>query len=152
MSEIVIRPVAFESAVAQQLIAEALVDLGARYGGSGDDTPVDRGEFRPPSGEFLVAYVDGAAAGCGGWRSHGDVAELKRMYTVPTARGRGIGRAILAAVERSARDHGRKRMILECGDRQPEAIAMYETCGYERIVDFGYYRNHGGVRSYGRDL
>jgi GNAT superfamily N-acetyltransferase len=152
VSEIVIRPVAFESTVAQQLIAEALVDLGARYGGSGDDTPVDPAEFRPPAGDFLVAFLDGAPAGCGGWRSHGEVAELKRMFTAPMARGRGVGRAILAAVERSARDHGRKRMILECGVRQPEAIAMYEACGYGRIEDFGYYRNHAGVRSYGRDL
>jgi GNAT superfamily N-acetyltransferase len=150
--ELVIRAVAYESPVAQQLMAGAMADLGDRYGGSGDETPVDPGEFQPPDGEFLVAYLDGAPAACGGWRSRGEVAELKRMYTAPTARGQGIGRAILAAVERSARDHGRKRMILECGDRQPEAVAMYEACGYERIEDFGYYRHHAGVRSYGRDL
>jgi GNAT superfamily N-acetyltransferase len=152
VSEIVIRPVSFESVVAQQLVAEAMLDLGGRYGGSGDEAPVDATEFQPPGGDFLVAYLDGLPAGCGAWRGHGEVAELKRMYTVPTARGRGIGRAVLAAVERSARDRGRKRMILECGDRQPEAIAMYEACGYERIEDFGHYRDHAGVRSYGRDL
>lgn len=142
----------YGSLVAQQLVADALADLGARYGGSGDDTPVDPAEFAPPAGAFLVAYLDGAPVGCGGWRSHGEVAELKRMYTAPSARGRGVGRAVLAAVERSARDFGRKRMILECGDRQPEAIAMYEAYGYERIPDFGFYRKHKGVRSYGRDL
>jgi GNAT superfamily N-acetyltransferase len=152
VSELVIQAVAYESPVAQQLIAGAMIDLGDRYDGSGDETPVDPGEFQQPKGAFLVAYLDGTPVACGGWRSHGEVAELKRMYTVPTARGRGIGRAILAAIERSARDQGRKRLILECGDRQPEAIAMYEACGYERIEDFGYYRNHSGVRSYGRDL
>ena len=47
------------------------------------------------------------------------------MYTAPAARGRGVARAVLAAVERSAREQGRKRVVLECGDKQPEAIAMY---------------------------
>ncbi|HEX6969171.1 MAG TPA: GNAT family N-acetyltransferase, partial [Micromonosporaceae bacterium] len=70
----------------------------------------------------------------------------------PKMRGRGVARAVLAAVEQSARDHGRKRLILECGDKQPEAIAMYEKCGYQRIEDFGFYRGSPSVRSYGRDL
>jgi GNAT superfamily N-acetyltransferase len=148
----VIKPVRFDSAPAQQLITAALADLGARYGGSGDETPVDPAEFEPPAGAFLVAYLNGVPVGCGGWRSHRGVAELKRMYTAPSARGRGVGRAVLAAVERSARDHGHTRMILECGVRQPEAIAMYEARGYERITDFGFYREHEGVRSYGRNL
>jgi hypothetical protein len=43
-------------------------------------------------------------------------------------------------------------MILECGYRQPEAIALYESSGYERIEDFGHYRHYEGVRSYGKDL
>jgi len=152
VSEIEIRTVRYGSPGTQRLVADALADLTARYGGSGDDTPVAAIEFEPPAGAFVVAYLNGVPVGCGGWRSHGEVAELKRMYTVSWARGRGVGRAVLAAVERSARDHGRKRMILECGDRQPEAIAMYEACGYDRIVDFGFYRKHKGVRSYGRDL
>lgn len=152
MTEIVIQAVAFDSAVARQLIAEAMADLGTRYSGIGDESPIQPAEFEPPAGAFLVACVDGAPVACGGWRSHGEVAELKRMYTNPAMRGRGVGRAVLDAAERSARDHGRQRMILECGDRQPEAIAMYEACGYQRIANFGFYRNHAGVRSYGRDL
>jgi GNAT superfamily N-acetyltransferase len=152
VSEIEIRAVPYGSPVAQQLLTEAMADLGARYGGSGDETPVDATEFDPPDGAFLVAYLGGEPVGCGGWRSHGEVAELKRMYTAPHARGRGVGRSLLSAVERSAWEHGRKRMILECGDKQPEAIAMYEAAGYERIDDFGFYRDAPGVRSYGRDL
>jgi GNAT superfamily N-acetyltransferase len=95
------------------------------------------------------------AVGCGGWRSHGDdgaVAELKRMYTVRSARGRGVGRRMLKAVEDSARAHGRTRIVLECGVRQPEAIKLYESCGYHRIDDFGHYRDHPEVVSLGRDL
>ncbi|MFC4021345.1 GNAT family N-acetyltransferase [Micromonospora sp. GCM10011542] len=152
MSEIEIRAVRFDAPVAQRLIRAALADLGARYGGTGDDTPVDAAEFQPPDGEFLVAYLGGEPVGCGGWRSHGDDAELKRMYTAPEARGRGVARAVLAAVERSAADQGRKRVILECGDKQPEAIAMYTAAGYERIPNFGFYADAPGCLSFGRTL
>ncbi|MET7672295.1 GNAT family N-acetyltransferase [Micromonospora luteifusca] len=153
MSEIEIRVVRFDAPVAQQLIRAALADLGARYGGSGDDTPVDATEFEPPDGAFLVAYLAGEPVGCGGWRSHGaDTAELKRMYTAPAARGRGVARTVLAAVERSAREQGRKRVVLECGDKQPEAIAMYRSAGYGRIPNFGFYKDAEGCVSFGRTL
>ncbi|MFV2100424.1 GNAT family N-acetyltransferase [Micromonospora sp. LOL_024] len=155
MQQIEIHPVPFDSPVAQQLITAALADLGGRYGGSGDETPVDASEFTPPSGTFLVAHLDGQPIGCGGWRSHGaeiHTAELKRMYTAPQARGCGVARAVLAAIERSAGEHGRKRIILECGDRQPEAIAMYTAAGYERIPNFGYYADEPGCLSFGRTL
>ncbi|MBO4161557.1 MULTISPECIES: GNAT family N-acetyltransferase [Micromonospora] len=153
MSEIEIRPLGFDSPVAQTLIRATMADLGVRYGGSGDDTPIDPTEFVPPHGEFLVAHLDGAPVGCAGWRSHGDdAAELKRMYTVPAVRGRGAARALLAAVEESARRHGRRRIILECGDRQPEAVALYTSAGYERITNFGYYADAPGCLSFGRTL
>ncbi|WP_405094789.1 GNAT family N-acetyltransferase [Micromonospora sp. NBC_01412] len=155
MSEIEIRAARFDSPESQRLVRAALTDLGQRYGGSGDDTPVDAVEFEPPGGAFLVAYLAGEPVGCGGWRSHGDAgdtAELKRMYTSPVARGRGVARAVLVAVERSAREHGRKRLILECGDKQPEAIAMYTSAGYERIPNFGYYKDAPGCLSFGRTL
>ncbi|GAB2918269.1 GNAT family N-acetyltransferase [Micromonospora polyrhachis] len=155
MSEIEIRVVRFDSAVARQLTTAALAELGARYGGSGDETPVDAAEFEPPAGAFLVAYLAGEPVGCGGWRGHGeggDTAELKRMFTTTSARGRGVARAVLAAVEESAREYGCKRMILECGDKQPEAIAMYRSGGYEQIENFGYYRDAPGCISFGRTL
>lgn len=155
VSEIEIRVRRFDAPESQALIRAALADLGTRYGGNGDDTPVDAAEFGPPAGTFLVAYLDGQPVGCGGWRSHGDdgeTAELKRMYTAPAARGRGVARAVLAAVERSAREQGRKRIILECGDKQPEAIAMYTSAGYERIPNFGFYQDAPGCLSYGRPL
>lgn len=155
MDGVDIRQVRYDALVAQALVAAALADLGRRYGGAGDETPIDAAEFDPPHGAFLVAYLGGEPVGCGAWRSHGsggEVAELKRMYTAPHARDRGVARAVLAAVEESARSLGRSRMILECGDRQPEAIKLYESCGYQRIPNFGYYRDHDGVVSLGRDL
>ncbi|MEN3608104.1 GNAT family N-acetyltransferase [Plantactinospora sp. ZYX-F-223] len=155
MSELDIRAVPYDSPVAQQLVVSALADLAQRYGGGGDETPVAASEFSPPAGAFLVAYLDEVPVGCAGWRTHGgtgDVAELKRMYVSPAARGRGVARRMLSAVEDSAREHGRRRLILECGDRQPEAIALYKGSGYERIPDFGYYRDEPGVLSFGRSL
>jgi GNAT superfamily N-acetyltransferase len=150
-----IRPTRFGAPVARSLLAEAMAELAARYDGPGDETPVDPGEFDPPEGGFVVAWLDGAAVGCAGWRSHGEdgtTAELKRMYVAPGARRHGVGRNLLRAVEESARDWGRTRLILECGALQPEAIALYESSGYERIEDFGHYRDEPMVRSFGRDL
>jgi GNAT superfamily N-acetyltransferase len=152
MSEIRIREARFDDPAVQKLVAEALAELSARYGGSGDDTPVDRTDFDPPGGRFLVAELDGALVGCAGWRRHGNDAELKRMFTLAAARGRGVARRMLAAIEESARAAGCARLILETGDRQPEAIALYESAGYRRIADFGFYAGSEGVRSFALDL
>jgi hypothetical protein len=59
---------------------------------------------------------------------------------------------MLAAVEASARAAGRRRLILETGDRQPEAIALYESAGYARIPDFGYYQGYPDVLSFAKEL
>ena len=154
VEEIKIREARFDEPAVQRLIAEAMAELSRRYGGSGDDTPVAVTDFAPPSGAFLVAYAtaEDQLLGCAGWRAHGEDAELKRMFTVPAARGRGVARRVLAAIEESARERGCKRVILETGDRQPEAIALYLSCGYERIDDFGYYQGEEGVLSYARSL
>jgi GNAT superfamily N-acetyltransferase len=137
------------------MIKAALADLGARYGGGGDETPVDASEFDPPTGRFLVAWMDGAPAGCGGWRTLSEdvaVAEIKRMYTAPAWRGRGVASAVLRAIEESARDAGMKRAVLETGDRQPEAIALYRKLGYERVPNFGFYKDYPDCLSFGRTL
>ena len=153
MGEIEIRVARFDEPEVQKLVAEALGDLSERYGGgSGDDTPVEASDFAPPKGRFFVAAEGHRLVGCAGWRVHGADAELKRMYTVPTARGRGVARRLLATIEESARADGRKRVILETGDKQPEAIALYASAGYHRIDDFGFYRDHAGVLSFARDL
>jgi GNAT superfamily N-acetyltransferase len=150
-----IRLVKYTEPVAVAMIEAALADLSERYGGDGDSTPVDPAQFEPPHGGFLVAWLDGRPAGCGGWRTyHGDpdVAEVKRMYTVPEARGRGVALALLRALEEAARQAGRKRIVLETGHRQPEAVALYVKAGYARIPDFGHYKDEPGVRSYGKAL
>jgi GNAT superfamily N-acetyltransferase len=152
VGEIEIREARFAEPEVQKLVAEALGDLSRRYGGSGDDTPVESSDFAPPMGRFFVACDGDRLVGCAGWRAHGDDAELKRMYTAPAARGRGVARRLLAAIEESAQADGRKRLILETGDKQPEAIGLYTSAGYRRIDDFGFYQGHEGVQSYARDL
>jgi ribosomal protein S18 acetylase RimI-like enzyme len=68
------------------------------------------------------------------------VGEIKRMYVEPAFRGRGIGRRILAALEERGREAGYKRMWLETGTSQPEAVSLYEAAGYRRIAPYGFYR------------
>ena len=156
MEEIEIRPTGYLAPDAQLLVEAAITDLAERYDdGEGDATPVEPAEFDPPQGVFLVAYLDGEPVACGAWRSHGEdgaVAEIKRMYTAPVARGRGLARAVLAMVEDSAREHGRRRMILETGMRNHESVKLYESAGYRRIPNFGYYRDEPDCLSYARDL
>jgi GNAT superfamily N-acetyltransferase len=150
--EIEIRTAEFSEPAVRALLRDVLDELAERYGGSGDDTPIGAGDFTPPNGVFFVADAGGGLIGCAGWRRHGDDAELKRMFTAKAARGRGLARRMLAAVEESARTAGLRRVILETGDRQPEAVRLYESAGYRRIEDFGYYRGHEGVLSYAKML
>jgi len=146
----------FDDPAARGLLSAALAELVDRYGGGGDDTPLHAGEFDPPVGCFLVARVDGVPAGCGGWRTPADgtseVAEIKRMYTLPEWRCRGVAAALLRALEDSARGAGRKRMALETGYKQPEAIALYQKLGYEQIPNFGHYADNPLTVSFGRRL
>ena len=121
-----------------------------RYGGR-DEAPIDVAEFLPPEGLFLVARLDGAAAGCGGWRDLGDGrAEIKRMFTAAEHRNRGVARAVLAELEHTAAAAGIKELVLETGTVQPEAIALYESSGYQPIDGFGYYAGRPLSRSFGK--
>ena len=152
MTEIHLREVRFSNPDVQKLVSEAMAELATRYGGSGDDTPVTLTDFDPPDGRFFVAVSGDDLVGCAGWRAHGRDAELKRMFTSQAARGRGVARRLLTAIEESARADGRERVILETGDKQPEAIGLYLSCGYQRIPDFGYYKDSEGVLSFARKL
>ena len=91
-------------------------------------------------GAFLVAYLDDMAVGCGAVRRLDEAtAEIKRMYVDPTVRGRGIGRALVEALECEARLAGVTRIVLETGTRLAPAIKLYEAMGYARIPLFGEY-------------
>jgi GNAT superfamily N-acetyltransferase len=136
---------------AAALIAEVQREYVARYG-EPDGTAVDPAEFAPPRGLFLVLYLDGTPAACGGWRAQGAAVELKRMYVAPVFRGRGLARAVLAELERSAAATGHRRAILETGQPQPEAIALYRSSGYEPVPAFGHYAAEPDSVHLGKDL
>ncbi|WP_374118756.1 GNAT family N-acetyltransferase [Allokutzneria sp. A3M-2-11 16] len=149
MLDLELRVVGYDHPDAAKLISEVQQEYVVRYGDE-DVTPVDPAEFAPPLGLFIVGYLNEEAVVCGGWRAHdsddpqfldGD-AEIKRMYVVGTARGKGLAKRMLVELERTARDAGRRRMVLETGTQQPEAVALYSANGYERIQNFGAYKDH----------
>jgi ribosomal protein S18 acetylase RimI-like enzyme len=129
-----------------------------RYGGP-DDDPIEVASFSLPRGVFLVGYLDGEPVATGGWRRSehlrlgaGSTAEIKRMHVVPDRQRQGLAGQMLTALEDEARAAGVEAIILETGDRQPEAIAFYDTHGYQRIEPFGHYAASPAVRSFGRLL
>jgi GNAT superfamily N-acetyltransferase len=141
-----------DAGVAAALVVELLADLAARYDGPDPFEPSPH-ELAPPHGTFVVAHLGGRAVGCGGIRRHEDgVAELKRMYTRPAARRRGVARALLARLEADARGLGYRRIILETGIQQPEAIALYEGLGYLPREPYGQYRDFPDSRFFEKAL
>ncbi|MER6468942.1 GNAT family N-acetyltransferase [Streptomyces collinus] len=156
-----IRRVRFDHPDAVKLNDEVQAEYHLRYGDGGDATSLDAADFDPPRGAYLIAYDEhDRPVATGGWRSQdandegntdGD-AELKRMFVVSQMRGRGLARRILAALEEDARAAGRLRMVLETGTKQPEAIALYTSCGYEPCDKFGYYRHYEDSRCYAKAL
>ena len=138
VASIVIAAEPFDSPDAAELRDELRHELDVRYGG--DFEPGDK-----PTAEDITVFLvarddDGRALGCGALRSLGEpVVEIKRMFVRPEARGRGVGVAILSALENEARERGFKVVRLETGPLQPEATALYARAGYREIPCFGAY-------------
>ncbi|XVQ06723.1 GNAT family N-acetyltransferase [Spirillospora sp. CA-255316] len=86
-----------------------------------------------------VAYTAGVPTGHAALRWLGGDLELKRMYVAPAYRGTGVSTALLTAVENVARSLGAARVVLQTGDRQPDAVRLYEREGYTRIPVFPPY-------------
>ena len=88
----------------------------------------------------VVAYQDDVPTSCGAIKEYNtDTAEVKRMYTLPESRGRGIAGKVLTELETWAGELSYKKCILETGKRQPEAIALYQKMGYHVIPNYGQY-------------
>ncbi|GAA1374940.1 MULTISPECIES: GNAT family N-acetyltransferase [Catellatospora] len=115
------------------LVLAAEDELFTRYPGT-TRSPLD------PHARFVVAYVLGRPVGCGALVvSSPGVGEIRRMYVMPAHRRAGVARRILAALERRATAQGWDSIILETGVNQPEAIALYESSGYQRTEPYGRY-------------
>lgn len=116
-------------------------DIAALYDGldlSGADMPkAGPAEMSPPGGTFVVGERDGVPICCGGIKRLPDGAcEIKRMFVVEHARGRGVARALLEELERRARELGYAIARLDTGPRQMRAQRMYERAGYVAIENF----------------
>lgn len=137
-------PVTFRTSPAGDSPARDLVEamweeIKAMYPRIGNEegpsaTPED---FSPPGGAFVVGW-DGETpvAGGGVKRLDDDACEIKRMYVVPEARGGGIGRALLTALEDAGRELGYRLVRLDTGRFQPSAMRMYLQAGYRPIADY----------------
>ena len=144
---------------AMRLIGEVQQEYVGRYGGV-DETPLDPVMFDPPRGSFYVGYLGDEPVVSGAWRRRDDVeafgtrstAEVKRMYVAPAARGRGLARAILLHLERTAAEAGAEAVVLETGLRQPEAIALYQSSGYTGVPPFGFYQDSPLCRCFAKRL
>jgi putative acetyltransferase len=131
----------FESADARRLVAALDAELAALY------PPENRfgqrftaGHAVEGRGTFLVARLDGTAVGCGAFTLlDAKTAEVKRMYAAPEARGTGVGRAVLERLETKALAMGVRRLVLETGIHQLDAIRLYERAGYRRVECWGDY-------------
>ena len=101
---------------------------------------LDLNSLLQPNVLFVVAR-DGErrALGCGAIVLYPQYGEIKRMYVQPRGRGKGVAKAMLAALEAGATQRGCNTLNLETGTLQPEALALYERSGYQRCGPFGDY-------------
>lgn len=115
--------------------------------------PFDPATLAGEGSALLALEEAGALLACGALKRLGPgTAEIKRMYTVPEARGRGLGRQILEGLIERGRALGYARLVLETGDLQAGAIRLYEAVGFTRIPNYGYYADIEGSRCYALPL
>jgi ribosomal protein S18 acetylase RimI-like enzyme len=116
-------------------------ELGRRFDDGFDPArsiPADDADLIRPAGLLLVATVAGDPAGCGALKFHPDdgIAEVKRMWVSPAARGLGLGRRLLGELETQAARHGAGLLRLETNRNLAEAIALYRSAGYREVPAF----------------
>lgn len=128
--------------VSRALITELNAELSGMYPEPGaNHFGLDPAEVAPGRGAFLVVWMNGVPVGCGAVRSlDPETGELKRMYVAPAARGTGLGRRLVDALQAEARALGLRRLVLETGTRQQAAIALYRATGFEPIPLYGEYQ------------
>jgi GNAT superfamily N-acetyltransferase len=135
-----VRRVPADADPAVVLMAEYMGEIERRLG-----APFDRAQYpgpgpaelEPPHGLLLVAFDGDDPVACGAVRVIGPrVAEIKRMYVAPAARGRGLGRMLLGELERGAVELGCRTARLDTMAAMAEAGALYRSAGYEPIADY----------------
>jgi len=122
----------------RELVGELDAILGSAYAPE-QQHGLRLADLFQPHIRFFVASLDGAAAGCGGVALCDGYAEVKRMYTRASVRGRGVARALLRRIEAETRDAGLAVLRLETGVHQHESLRLYEGAGFHRCGPFGPY-------------
>ena len=141
--ELVIEETTGADPALRALVAAQEREVMARYG------VVDAGPGPSPGTPCLLARLDGRAVGCVALAPLEDgVGEVKRMYTDPSVRGRRIGRLLLNRVEELAARSGYRRLRLETGTEQPEALRLYESAGWRLIPCYGYFADDPTTRCF----
>ena len=135
---VAVEPVPTATPEAERLLAELDQILGAAYEPDQRHALSIEQLFQPDV-RFFIARLSGEAVGCGGVTLSGDYAEVKRMYTREAARRRGVGKTLLARLEKEARDAGKRVLRLETGVHQGAAIGLYERWGFRQCGPFGHY-------------
>ena len=135
------RTCAVDAEPAAALVQGMRDEMAAIYDGLELDGPhmpkAGASELSPPDGTFVVGCEAGVPVCCGGVKRLPDGAcEIKKMFVVPEARGRGVARALLVELERRARELGYAIVRLDTGPEQPRARRMYERAGYAPIANF----------------
>ena len=134
-----LRPLPYDDPLAQYLVDRVQQEYVQRYGGP-DSAVVEPAEFLPPAGLFLVAEIGGVPAGCGAWRAlPSGEAEIKRVYVEPAFRRRGLAQVVVAELEAGAARAGHEAVVLNTGQQQPEALALYADLGYGPVPGYGIY-------------
>jgi GNAT superfamily N-acetyltransferase len=139
VTDLLITPEPADSTLAAALLDRYFGELAARFpDGPGAFEPariaVQTADFTPPDGVFLVARLDGQAVGCGAVRTlDADISEIKRMWVDSAARGLGIGRSLLAALEGAAAELGCRTVRLDTAAYLTEALPLYLSAGYAKI-------------------
>jgi GNAT superfamily N-acetyltransferase len=139
----------FDEPPASDLVQQMREEMAEIYAGldiDNEEMPkAGAAELGPPGGTFVVGFEHGIPVCCGGIKQLPDGAcEIKRMFVVAEARGRGVARALLAELEQRARSLGYALARLDNGPRQRQAQRIYEAAGYEPIGNF----NDNPVASY----
>jgi GNAT superfamily N-acetyltransferase len=128
------------SADGRWCLDEYFKELAKRFDAGFDpakSNPARDHEITPPAGFFVVARLDGKPVGCGALkRKNPTTGEIKRMWTAPSARGRGVALKVLRALEAIAREAGLTTLQLETNGALKEAQAMYRKAGYREVDAF----------------
>jgi GNAT superfamily N-acetyltransferase len=135
-----IRRESFDSEAATVLADALEAELLSTYDGDPGSGGLPAASIFEPEngGAFVVGRIGGEAVACGGVARYDETTgEIRRMYVVPEARGRGLSRRVLEALEEEARTLGYAFVRLETGKLQAAAVGLYVSAGFQPIPRYG---------------